>query len=167
MNDAALLPFAAAPFASGSGVVRPEWIDSNDHMNLAYYIVLFDTGTDGIYDAFGMDRGYKARTNCGTFATEAHTLYEKELLVGDEVQVRSLLIGADEKRLHIAHEMFRVRGGMRAAMQEIVLLHVNLATRRVVPWPADVMARLREAEAAHAGLRPSWIGRHVGQPRTR
>jgi acyl-CoA thioester hydrolase len=167
MNDLQHQPFAQAPFASGTGVVRPEWIDSNDHMNLAYYIVLFDTGTDGIYDAFGMDRRYKARTGCGTFAVETHTLYENELLVGDTVEIRSLLISADAKRLHIAHEMFRIRDGLRAAMQEILLLHVDLATRRVAPWPPDVWARLREAEAAHAALRPSWLGRHVGQPRAR
>ena len=26
--------------------VRPEWIDSNGHMNLAYYVVVFDLATD-------------------------------------------------------------------------------------------------------------------------
>ncbi len=165
MNHAVRQPFAAAPFASGSGVVLPEWIDSNDHMNLAYYIVLFDTGTDVIYNAFGMDRGYKARTGFGTFAAETHTLYENELLVGDQITVNSVVIHADAKRLHIAHEMHRVRDGARAAMQELLMLSVDLSNRRVTPWPTDVMARLQEAQTAHAGIHPDWIGRHVGQKR--
>ena len=165
MSDAVSRPFAAEPYASGRGVVLPAWIDSNDHMNLAYYVVLFDQGTDGIYDAFGMNRAYKARTGCGTFAAESHILYENELLLADEVQVSSWVVSADAKRLVLAHEMHRVRDGMRAAMQEILLLHVDLSQRRVSPWPDDVLARLKEAEAAHVGLRPSWLGRHVGQKR--
>jgi acyl-CoA thioester hydrolase len=159
------MSFAAAPFASGVGTVRPEWIDSNDHMNLAYYIVLFDQGTDGIYDAFGLDGGYKARTGCGTFAAETHTLYENELLLGDEVTLSSLVISADSKRLHLAHEMHRTRDGARAAMQEILFLHVDLSIRRVTPWPAAVLARMLEAQTAHAALRPAWLGRHVGMVR--
>lgn len=157
--------FTAAPFPSGAGVVLPGWIDSNDHMNLAYYLVLFDQGTDGIYDAFGMDRTYKARTNCGTFAAESHILYENELRLGDAVRVSTVVVSVDAKRLHLAHEMHRVSDGVRAAMQEILLLHVDLGTRRVSPWPEDVLARLTAAAAAHAGIRPDWIGRHVGQKR--
>jgi acyl-CoA thioester hydrolase len=32
------------------GVVLPEWIDNNGHMNLAYYVVLFDQATDLLFD---------------------------------------------------------------------------------------------------------------------
>ena len=34
------------PFDRYEGEVLPEWIDANGHMNLAYYIVLFDYATD-------------------------------------------------------------------------------------------------------------------------
>ena len=166
MSEAARLPFPAAPFPSGTGTVQPAWIDSNDHMNLAYYIVLFDQGTDAIYDAFGMGPAYKARTGCGTFAAETHILYENELLLGDQVRLSTLVVHADAKRLHLAHEMHRLRDGARAAMQEVMFLHVNLATRRVCPWPAEVLARMHAARDAQSGLqRPAWLGRHVGQRR--
>lgn len=167
MNPAVQIPFAPAPYPSGTGTVRPEWIDSNDHMNLAYYIVLFDQGTDGIYEAFGIDRTYKPRTGCGTFAAETHTLYENELLLGDTVEMRSLVVSADAKRLHLAHEMYRTRDGARAATQEILFLHVDLSSRRVTPWPADILARMTEAQAAHAAIRPTWLGRRVGDPRAK
>jgi acyl-CoA thioester hydrolase len=164
MNDAATLPFRPGPFDSGEGEVLPGWIDSNDHMNLAYYIVLFDQGTDGIYDAFGMDRGYKKRSGCGTFAAESHTIYENELLLGDRVRMTTWVVAADAKRLHLAHEMHRISDGRRAAMQELMFLHIDLSVRRVAPWPAEVLARMLEAKAAQ-GAPPAWVGRRVGQGR--
>src|SRR6185437_10429517 len=71
-----------APFERYEGEVVPEWIDANNHMNLAYYVVLFDYATDALFDAIDIGRQYKDETNYGTFAVETHTLYERELLVG-------------------------------------------------------------------------------------
>ncbi len=39
--------------------VRPEWIDSNGHMNLACYVVAFDLATDRLYDALGIGNAYR------------------------------------------------------------------------------------------------------------
>ncbi|MCW3475992.1 thioesterase family protein [Limobrevibacterium gyesilva] len=154
------------PFAQYEGEVLPAWIDSNDHMNLAYYVVMFDYATDAIYDALGLGAAaYKSATNHGTFAVETHTLYDQELRLGERVRVVTQVLGVDAKRLHLAHEMLRVSDGKRAAAQEIMYLHVNLGTRRVVPWPGDLLARMQKAAAAHAVLpRPSWVGRRIAMP---
>jgi acyl-CoA thioester hydrolase len=153
------------PFDSGEGEVLPGWIDSNDHMNLAYYVVLFDQATDAIYEAFGLDRSYKTRTNCGTFAAESHNLYEQELVLGDRVRVTTQVLGVDAKRLHMAHEMYRLSDGARAATQELMYLHVDLGLRRVVPWPEDVRTRLDSFAATHAAIpRPAWVGRRIAMP---
>ena len=151
-----------APFDRYQGEVLPEWIDANNHMNLAYYIVLFDYATDALFDVIGIGRQYKNGTNNGTFAVEAHNLYERELLVGERVRISTLVLGVDGKRLHLAHEMFAVVTGQRAATQELMYVHVDLAKRRVVPFPDDVRARVAAAAAAHAHLpRPDWIGRRI------
>jgi acyl-CoA thioester hydrolase len=151
-----------APFDCYRGEVLPEWIDANNHMNLAYYIVLFDCATDALFDVIGIGRQYKDSTNNGTFAVEAHNLYERELLVGERVRISTLVLGVDDKRLHFAHEMFAVVSGQRAATQELMYVHVDLAKRRVVPFPDDVRARVVAAAAAHAHLpRPDWIGRRI------
>jgi acyl-CoA thioester hydrolase len=153
------------PFDSGTAEVLPAWIDSNDHMNLAYYTVLFDRATDLIYEEFGLHPGYKAATNCGTFAAESHNLYENELRLGNRVRMTTLVLGADAKRLHLAHEMYRLDDGRRAAMQELMYLHVDLGMRRVVPWPADVRVKLDRFAAAHAALpTPAWVGRRIAMP---
>ena len=77
------------------GSVLLEWIDNNDHMNLAYYVLLFDLATDTIYDALGIGQAYRAATGNSTFTAEAHTIYERELLVGERVRITSHLLGAD------------------------------------------------------------------------
>jgi acyl-CoA thioester hydrolase len=155
-----------APFDRYRGAVRPEWIDHNGHMNLAYYTVLFDYATDQLFDELDLGLAYRRRTDLGTFVTETHNRYERELLVGDEVRVTIQILLADDKRLHLAHEMFRVDDGRRSATQELLFLHVDLKQRRVIPFPPELGARVREAAAAHAELPcPSWVGRHVGMAR--
>ena len=148
------------------GEVLPEWIDANDHMNLAYYTVLFDYATDLLFDVIGIGRQYKDSTNKGTFVVETHNSYERELLVGDRVRVRTQILAMDAKRLHLAHEMFLVTSGQRAATQELMFLHVDLLARRVEPFPDGVQERVAAAAAAHAHLpRPEWVGRRLAMPK--
>lgn len=157
-------PGFPTPFSRYTGEVLAAWIDSNDHMNLAYYVVLFDHGTDAIYAALGLGAGYKQRYRAGTFAVETHTLYRAELRLGARVVVETLVVGVDAKRLHLAHTM-RGPDGNLAAMQEILLLHVDLETRHVSPWPAEILASLRMAREAHAAVpRPDWLGRGIAMP---
>ncbi len=154
-----------APFDRFEGVVRPEWIDANGHMNLAYYVVLFDQATDAIFEALGVGGNDRHASSGGTFAVETHTLYERELLQGEAVRVRTLVLGADAKRLHLAHEMRRAADDTRAAAQELMYLHIDLGTRRVTPWPAVLHEAVAAAAAAHRGLgRPPWIGRRIAMP---
>ena len=154
-----------APFERYEGEVVPEWIDANNHMNLAYYTVLFDYATDALFDAIGIGRHYKDSTNHGTFVVETHNLYEQELLLGERVRVATQILGADHKRLHLAHEMFIIADSQRAATQELLYLHVDLGRRRVVPFLDDVRERVSAAATAHAHLRcPDWTGRRIAMP---
>ena len=43
-----------SPFRSSVHKVRPEWIDYNGHMNMAYYAVIFDEAADEIYPQLGL-----------------------------------------------------------------------------------------------------------------
>ncbi len=154
-----------APFEPFEGEVLPAWIDYNGHMNLAYYTVLFDQATDLLFDELGLGLDYRRDTQKGTFVAETHNLYERELLVGARVRIATQILGADEKRLHLGHEMFAQDGGQRAATQELMFLHVDLAARRVSPFPPDLRQRVAAAASAHAALpRPDWVGRRIAMP---
>jgi acyl-CoA thioester hydrolase len=147
------------------GAVLPEWIDANGHMNLAYYVVLFDQATDLLYDALGVGQAYRDVTGNSTFTAETHTLYEREVRVGERVQVTAHLLGADAKRLHYFHEMFHAEGGHRVAAQELIALHIDMSIRRVAPFPADRYAVIQAAVRDCAGRpMPAGIGRRIVAP---
>jgi len=130
--------------------VRPEWIDSNGHMNLAYYVVVFDLGTDRLYDALGIGNAYREATGFSCFTAETHTLYEREVVAGERLRVATTLLGADAKRLHYFHEMFHATEGHRVAAQELLALHIDMRVRRVAPLPADRLAAIQAALALQA-----------------
>ncbi|MBL8575548.1 MAG: thioesterase, partial [Hyphomicrobiaceae bacterium] len=45
---------------------------------------------------------------------------------------------------------------------EQMYLHLDMAARKVAPWPADVEAALRGMFAAHQGAWPERAGRKIG-----
>jgi acyl-CoA thioester hydrolase len=147
------------------GVVLPEWIDVNGHLNLAYYMVLFDYATDAMYDALGLGAEYRAATGNSTFTAETHIIYERELLVHERVRVTSHLLAVDSKRIHYFHEMFHAEKGHRVAAQELMALHMDMRSRRTAPMPPDLLLRLQAVAQARQGAPlPNGVGRRIAMP---
>src|SRR5512147_3221105 len=86
--------------------VRPEWIDYNGHMNVAYYVLAFDHATDTFFDFLGLDEAYRTRTGASLFALESHIVYKAELKEGEPLRVTTQLLDCDDKRLHFFHAMY-------------------------------------------------------------
>jgi acyl-CoA thioester hydrolase len=149
--------------------VREEWTDYNGHMNLAYYVLIFDHATDEFYNSVGLGREYRERTNCSTFAVESHITYDAEVKAGAEVVCRTRLLGCDDKRIHYFHTMHHAQEGFLAATTELLGVHVDLSIRRVAPMPADIQSRLAATLARHSAWpRPKQVGRVIGiKPRDR
>jgi acyl-CoA thioester hydrolase len=146
-------------------IVRPEWIDSNGHMNLAYYVVVFDLATDALYAALNIGDAYREASGHSCFTAETHTLYEREVHLGDKLLVRAWLLGADSKRLHYFHEMFHVESGERSAAQELMALHIDMGVRRVTPYPEKVYSALQQAVQEYAPTDlPKGAGRRISLP---
>jgi acyl-CoA thioester hydrolase len=153
------------PVIEYQDVVRTEWIDSNGHMNLAYYVVVFDLATDALYSALNIGDEYRKVSGNSCFTAETHTLYEREVHFGDKLLVRSWLLGSDTKRLHYFHEMFHVESGERSAVQELMALHIDMGLRRVAPYPAEQYAALQRAVRQFAPLvLPKGAGRRIALP---
>jgi len=144
--------------------VRPAWIDSNGHMNLAYYVVVFDLGTDGLYDALGIGNAYRDATGFSCFTAETHTLYEREVLAGEKLRIGTTLLGVDTKRLHYFHEMFHAEDGHRVAAQELLALHIDMRVRRVAPFPPDRLAAIQAALQVQGPVSPRGAGRRIALP---
>lgn len=144
----------AAPLELHRDTVIPEWIDYNGHMNVAYYVLVFDYATDKFLDLVGLDEAYRAETNCSTFAVEAHVTYQRELAEGDPVRVMTQLLSHDRKGIHFVHQMFHADKDFLAATSEWLSLHVDLEKRRVSSLPPHVTGRLAEIMTAHSDLEP-------------
>jgi acyl-CoA thioester hydrolase len=143
--------------------VRPEWLDHNGHMNLAYYVLAFDHATDKFLDYLGLDEAYKRAGGGTIFVLETHVVYHRELMSGDPMRFSTQLLGYDAKRLHFMHHMYHGRDGFLAAANEIMALHVGLETRRGAAMPAHILAKLGALQAEHDRLpRPAEAGRTIG-----
>jgi acyl-CoA thioester hydrolase len=153
------------PVIELEAVVRPEWIDSNGHLNLAYYVVVFDLATDALYKVLGIGDAYREASGNSCFTAETHTLYEREVRLGDKLLVRGWLLGADTKRLHYFHEMFHVESGERSAVQELMALHIDMRVRRVTPYPSERYQALQQAVKEYApSTLPKGAGRRIALP---
>jgi acyl-CoA thioester hydrolase len=153
----------AAPLDAYRDVVRPEWIDANGHMNVGYYLVVFDYATDEFMRWVGLDAGHRREAGVTTFCLEAHLTFQREVRAGDPLRFTTRLLAHDAKRLHYVHEMSHAREGYLAATNELTSLHVSAETRRAAPMAPDVLARLARVQAAHDALpRPAHVGRRMG-----
>ena len=153
----------AAPFDVYRDVVRPEWIDHNGHMNMGYYLVVFDFATDEFFRWVGLDEAHRAQRGITTFCLEAHVTYHREVRRGDPLRFTTLLLGHDAKRLHYMHAMYHASEGYLASTNELMSLHVDLATRRGAPMAPEITARLVAIQAAHDSVeRPPQAGRRIG-----
>ncbi len=154
-----------APLELHREAVRPEWIDYNGHMNVAFYLLAFDHATDAVLDHVGIGRAYAEGQGRSMFVVEAHLTYAREVTAGDGLRFASRVLGADGKRLHLFHEMVHAEDGFLAATAEIMLVHVDLAERRAMPFPPAVAGTLADLAAEHAQLPfPPQAGRPIRRP---
>jgi acyl-CoA thioester hydrolase len=158
-----------APFDRYRDRVRPEWIDHNGHMNVGYYLVVFDYATDEFLAWVGLDERHRREHRVTTFCLEAHVTYHREVRSGDPLRFTTLLLGHDAKRIHYFHTMSHATEGYLAATNELMSLHVSEATRRGDSMAPGVLERLARIQKAHDALpRPPQVGRTIGlaSPRT-
>lgn len=152
-----------APVSRWRERVLPEWLDYNGHMNVAYFVLIFDHGTDEFYPLIGLGKPYRQRTGKSTFAVESHITYQRELSVNEEVKVTTQLLGFDNKRIHYFHTMWHAEKGVQMATLEQLALHVDLTNRKVEPMPPESHELLSQMWEKHKYLpRPVEVGSVMG-----
>jgi acyl-CoA thioester hydrolase len=160
-----LNPFFFAPFVSSVMRAEPDWIDDNGHLNMAYFNVLFERAIDEAFELLGLNAAYYAKGEGTIFVGEAHLRYRREVHVSTPVRITLQLIDYDAKRLHIFLEMRHASEGWLAATSELILLHVDPKTRKVAPFPADILSAVQIMSAAHSALpEPEGLGHKIGIP---
>ena len=108
-----------------------EWTDYNSHMNLSYYILIFDKGAEIILSKFKMGENSAKTTKKSTMVVETHTTYNQEVKEGDEVDVVLSHFDHDNKRLHYKLEMYDKAKNTLSATTEVLSLYIDLNIRKV------------------------------------
>jgi acyl-CoA thioester hydrolase len=108
-----------------------EWTDYNDHMNLSYYILVFDVGAEVFLSKFKMGEVSAKTTKKSTMVVETHTVYQNEVKEEDEVDIFLSYFDHDNKRLHYKLEMYDKAKNTLSATTEVLSLYMDLNIRKV------------------------------------
>ena len=108
-----------------------EWTDYNNHMNLSYYILVFDLGAEVILSKFKMGEHSAKTTKKSTMVVETHTTYNQEVREGNLVDVYLSHFDHDNKRLHYKLEMYDKAKNTLSATTEVLSLYIDLNIRKV------------------------------------
>ena len=139
--------------------IAPEWIDYNGHVRDAYYGLMASLAVDALMDRIGIDAHYRQQSGCTLYTVEMHMHFLREVGMGDSVEVRVRILGADPKRIHVALELTCGQSAETAAACEVMLLHVcQTPTVHTAPFPDRVAAAIAELQRTTAALPASAPG---------
>ena len=112
-------------------IIKKEWTDYNNHMNMAYYVLVFDQIWEVMLEKFKMGENSAKTTKMSTMVVETHTTYNNEVKEGDEVEINLTFFDHDKKRLHYKLEMYEKSTNNLSATTEVLALYMNLNERKV------------------------------------
>ena len=124
-------------YLSSQKIIK-DWIDYNDHMNVSYYLLIFDKyGADTLNDIFKMGEHSAKTTKKSTMMVESHITYNQELLLNDEVDINLVYFDHDKKRLQYKMEMIHKEKKYLASTIEVLALYVDLNNRKVADFEEE------------------------------
>ena len=117
--------------------IKSEWTDYNKHLNMAYYVLVFDQAWEILLEKFGMGETSAKSTGMSTMVVETNTTYDNEVKENEEVDVYCTFFDHDKKRLHLKCEMIEKKTGKLAATTESISLYIDLEKRKVTEFEED------------------------------
>ena len=132
--------------------ILKDWTDYNNHMNVAYYVLIFDLyGAEKLMTLFNMGEASAKNTKKSTMVVESHIAYNQEVKEGDEVDVNLLYFDHDKKRLQYKLEMIHKEKKYLASSIEILSLYVDLGERKVSEFENEKIKLMKEFIDKHKG----------------
>ena len=124
-------------FHIANQIIKKEWTDYNNHMNMAYYVLVFDQIWEIILEKFKMGEHSAKSTKMSTMVVETHTTYNNEVKEGDEVDINLTFFDHDKKRLHYKLEMIEKSSKKLSATLEMLSLYIDLNKRKVTEFEEE------------------------------
>ena len=114
--------------------IKKEWTDYNNHMNMAYYVLVFDQTWEMILEKFKMGEKSAKDNQRSTMVVETRTTYDGEVKEGDEIEIVLTFFDHDRKRLHFKMEMIEKSSKKLSATIEMLALYIDLSKRKVTEF---------------------------------
>ena len=130
-------------------VVPEAWADSNGHMNMRWYVALFDDAGDELHARIGLTPEFH------TVDLEHHTNFLNEIMPGDRLAVYSRLVARSAKRVHYLMFLVNETRGKLAAIFECMNAFLDLSVRKTAPFPPEILAKIDAWLARDASL--DWL----------
>jgi len=122
-----------------------DWTDYNGHMNVAYYVLIFDQyGSEVLLTEFNMGEHSAQTEKKSTMVVESHITYNQEVKEGDEVDVNLIYCDFDKKRIQYKLEMIHAEKKYVAATLEALSLYVDLNERKVANFEDEKIKLMSE-----------------------
>ena len=118
-------------------IIKSEWTDYNNHLNMAYYVLIFDVAWEVMLKKFNMGEQSAKTNGMSTMVVETNTTYNNEVQEGDEVEILLTFFDHDKKRLHFRMEMIEKKTKKLASTIEMLSLHVDLNKRKVAEFDQE------------------------------
>ncbi len=112
-------------------IIKKEWTDYNNHMNVAYYVLVFDEAWEVMLQKFKMGENSAKTNEMSTMVVETYITYNNEVKEGEEVDIFLTYFDHDKKRLHYRLEMIEKSSKKLSATIELLSLYVDLRERKV------------------------------------
>lgn len=146
-------------------LVSKDHSDHNGHLNMGYYLVLFDQATGVLFENLGV--GWVANEEFGetVFTLETHVTYHRELALGEAFFIETRVAGFDHNKIQYLHLMFKTETRELAATNECIVLNVDIATRQASEfrdYSVSRLAKIKEKQA-QLPLPDGLIGRAIKQ----
>jgi acyl-CoA thioester hydrolase len=135
-------------------LIPPEWEDRNGHVNVQFYLALFELGGWKVLEEVGIDDEWLRRHAYSFFDLEHHLHYLAEIRVGDRVTNYNRVVGRSDKRFHGMYYIVNETRGRLAGTLEYISNGVDMNLRRTAPMPEELSRGLDRLCAAHQRL--SW-----------
>lgn len=133
-------------------VIPPEWEDRNGHVNVQFYLALFELGGWRVLEEVGVDEDWFHRHAYSFFDLEHHLHYLAEVRVGQRVTTYNRVVGKSDKRFHGVYYIVNETRGRLAGTLEYISNGVDMQHRRTAPMPAELARGLDRLFAAHQRL---------------
>ena len=147
-------------------IIKSEWLDYNNHMNVAYYVLIFDLAGTELVSQLGLSEAVTKATDISWMVLENHITYNNEVVLDQPVEVRCQLVDHDSKRIHLYFEMYADNGDgtqYLASTLEQMAMCVDLKSRSSCTFPENIVANINSMAEQQSTLpRPENTGRVIG-----